>query len=117
MATASIAGFILRGIWMMSKSGKLEAKVTRIAPHVIDSVFLLSGIGLIMVLRLPVMTQPWLLAKFAALVVYIVLGAVALRRGPTISVRRTAFVLALLTFAYIVGVALTRSPFSWFVFF
>ena len=116
MATLSITGFILRGIWMVSNSAKLEWRMTRIAPHVIDTVFLVSGIGLILVTRLPVMSQSWLLTKFAALLLYIVLGAVALRHGPTRTVRRTAFVLAILTFAYIAAIALTRSPFSWFAY-
>ncbi|MDA0681599.1 MAG: SirB2 family protein [Proteobacteria bacterium] len=64
-------------------------------------------------LRLSVLNQPWLLAKFAALVIYIVLGAVALRRGKTMQIRTTAFVLALAIFAYIAGVAISKSMGSW----
>ena len=112
-AILTVSGFILRGFWMMSGSPILEQRLVRIAPHVIDTIFLLSGIALILTLQLPVLKQPWLLMKFAALVVYILLGAVALRRGKTLQVRVTAFLLALATFAYIAGVAMTKSPGSW----
>ena len=98
---------------MLKSSPRLSARVTRIAPHVVDTLFLASGIAMVLQLDLPVMRSPWLLAKFTALVVYIVLGAIALRRGPTMQIRLIAFVGALSAFAYIVGTALTKSPASW----
>ncbi|HNK31486.1 MAG TPA: SirB2 family protein, partial [Plasticicumulans sp.] len=55
----------------------------------------------------------WLSAKVLALVVYIGLGAVALRHGRTYRQRATAFAAALLTAGYIVGAALQHSPASW----
>lgn len=109
----TILGFMLRGSWMMSGSPKLNLKITRIAPHVVDTVLLASGVALILMLRLPVTGQNWLLMKFAALVAYIVLGAIALRRGKTMRARKTAFVFSLAIFAYIVGVALSKSTASW----
>jgi uncharacterized membrane protein SirB2 len=112
-AILTISGFTLRGFWMLTSSSNLERRVVRIAPHIIDTAFLLSGIALIWTLHLPVLSQPWLLAKFAALIVYIVLGAIALRRGKTMHIRVTAFVLALATFAYIAGVAISKSMGSW----
>jgi len=98
---------------MFVESPKLELRTVRIAPHIIDTVLLLSGISLIWALDLPLLSQPWLLAKLAALVVYIILGSVALRRGRTRRTRTLAFVLALITFAYITGIALTKSMGSW----
>ena len=112
-AILTISGFVLRGYWMMIESSILEWRVVRTAPHIIDTVFLLSGIGLIWTLNLPVLNQPWLLTKFAALIAYILLGTVALKRGKTKRIRIGALALALLTFAYIAGVALSRSMGSW----
>lgn len=112
-AIATISGFILRGYWMLTESDRLQLRVTRIAPHIVDTVFLLSGIALIFMLHLNALTQPWLLAKFAGLLVYIVLGSVALKRGATRQIRVVAFVAALAVFGYIVGVAMTKSPASW----
>ena len=74
------------------------------------------GIALVLQLALPVMHSPWLLAKFAGLVVYVVLGAIALRRGATMPIRQVAFVGALSAFAYIVGAAVSKSPASWIAF-
>ncbi len=92
----------------------LQSKVVKILPHIVDTVFLLSGIGLIITLNLPVFSQNWLLMKFVALLAYIVLGTIALGRGKTMRARTFGFVLALATFAYIAGVALSKSTASWF---
>ncbi len=113
-AILTISGFILRSYWMFTGSSKLLLKAVRILPHIVDTVFLLSGIALIVTLNLPVLSQDWLLMKFVALVAYIVFGAIALGRGKTMQSRTTAFVLALATFAYIAGVALSKSTASWF---
>lgn len=115
-AILTVSGFVLRGFWMLIESPNLERHVVRIAPHIIDTVFLFSGIGLIWTLNLPVLNQPWLLTKFAALIVYILLGTIALKRGKTKRIRIGALVMALLTFAYIGGVALSKSMGSWLAF-
>lgn len=111
--TLSIAGFALRGYWMMSQSDRLQLRAVRITPHIVDTVLLLSGIALVYMLRLEVVSQPWLLAKFVGLAIYIVLGTIALKRGSTLAIRSVAFVAALIAFAYIVGAALLKSPTSW----
>jgi len=115
-AITAISGFVVRGYWMLTGSERLSARATRIAPHVVDALFLLTGIAMVYLLSLPVLQTPWLLAKFAGLLAYIVLGAIALRRGPTIQVRLIAFVGALSAFAYIAGAALSKSPLSWLAF-
>lgn len=112
-ATLTILGFVLRGFWMLSDSEKLQHPLVRVLPHIIDTVFLLAGIGLIMTLHLPVLLPGWLQIKIAALLAYILLGTIALKRGKTKRIRAIAFVLALLTFAYVVGVALSKSAASW----
>ena len=115
-AVTSISGFMLRGYWMLVDSKKLQQPVARIAPHIIDTVFFLAGIGLIWLLHLEPLKQPWLIAKFTGLIVYVLLGTIAIRRGPTKQIRTIALVGAVAVFAYIVGVALTRSPLSWLSF-
>jgi uncharacterized membrane protein SirB2 len=112
-AILTISGFMLRGYWMLTESPRLQLKAVKVLPHIVDTVFLFSGIGLIVVLNLPVLSQNWLLMKFAALVAYVVLGAIALGRGRTMRSRTLALVLSLAVFAYIVGVALGKSTYSW----
>jgi len=58
--------------------------------------------------------QDWLTAKFFGLLTYILLGMMALKRGRTKAMRGGFFVAAMLAFAYIVTVALTRDPLGFF---
>jgi uncharacterized membrane protein SirB2 len=112
-AMTTISSFLLRGYWMLTGSDKLQHRVTRIVPHVVDTVFLLSGIAMVWMLHLNAFTQPWLIAKFTGLIAYILLGTIAIKRGRTPQIRVIAMVGAVSVFAYIAGVALTKSPFSW----
>ena len=115
-AVVSISGFALRGLWMLRGSALLEHRLVRILPHIVDTILLLSGIALVWLMQLQVTGQPWLMTKLIAVVVYIGLGMVALRRGRTLAIRAVAFSLALATFAYIAGLALSKSLFSWLTF-
>ena len=103
-------GFVLRGVWMLRESPLLQHPLTRVLPHVNDSLLLAAGIGMAVMLRQYPLVDAWLTAKLLALLVYIGLGAVALKRGCTKRARILAFGGALLTLAYLVAVALTRSP-------
>jgi uncharacterized membrane protein SirB2 len=107
---ASGAGFLLRGALMLADSPLLATRFARVAPHVIDTILLAAGVAMAVIAQLSPLAQPWLAAKIGALVVYIVLGSIALRRGRTHAIRGAAFAAALGIYAYIVGVALTRSP-------
>ena len=108
VVTAS--AFVLRGIWMVVDSPLLRHPLTRVLPHVNDSLLLAAGIGMAAMLHQYPLVDGWLTAKLLALLLYIVLGTVALKRGPTKRIRVLAFVGALLTLSYLVAGALTRSP-------
>lgn len=113
LAALTISGFVLRGFWMWRESVLLQHRLTRAMPHVLDVIFLATGIAMVFQLHLPVLQTPWLLAKFAGLFVYIVLGAIALRHGRGKQVRLGAFAGALLAFAYVVNTAISKSPLPW----
>ncbi|MEN9657420.1 MAG: hypothetical protein RL571_885 [Pseudomonadota bacterium] len=100
--------FLLRGGLMLQGSAYLQTKFLRIAPHIIDTLLLLSAIRLAMLYPGPKM---WLVAKVCGLLVYIVLGTIALKRGKTKTIRACALVASVLTFAYIIGVAFSKSVF------
>ena len=112
-AATAISGFVLRGYWMLTGSEKLQHRATRVFPHVVDTIFLLSGVAMVWLLHLDPFSQAWLTAKFSGLIAYILLGTIAIKRGPTKPIRTIALVGAVAVFAYIVGVAITRSPLSW----
>jgi uncharacterized membrane protein SirB2 len=112
MTCAGLSGalFLLRGTWMLRASPMLQQQWVRIAPHIIDTLLLASAIGLAAWSHMVPGQQPWLTAKLVALVGYIVLGTVALKRGRTRGVRVAAFIGAIGLFAYIVAVAVTKNP-------
>lgn len=109
-AMLSITGFVLRGVWMLQDSPLLRARATRILPHVIDTVLLLSAIALALRIAQYPFVHAWLSAKVLALLAYIVLGSIALKYGRSRRVRALSYGMALGVFLYIVAVAITRSP-------
>lgn len=110
----TLALFLLRGGWMLAGSGMLRRRWVRIVPHVVDTVLLLSALYLaIGVYGWPGTGQHWITAKLVALVAYVVLGTIALKRGRTQGMRVSAFVAALIVFAYIVQTALTKTALPW----
>jgi uncharacterized membrane protein SirB2 len=109
-ALLSISGFVLRGAWMLQGSPRLKTHATRILPHVVDTVLLVSAIALALRSAQYPFVHPWLTAKVLALLAYIALGSIALKYGKTRRVRVLSFCLALAVFGYIVLVAVTRSP-------
>jgi len=100
--------FFVRGVWMLGNSPMLARRWVRIVPHVNDTVLLVAAIWLTTIIRQYPGTSGWLTAKVAGLVVYVLIGTVAIRRGPTKQVRAAAWVAAQLVFFYIVAVALTH---------
>jgi len=109
-AALSIAGFAARGLLMLRDSPRLQARFARIAPHVVDTVLLASGVALAWLSGQYPFAQGWLTAKVLALVAYVLLGSMALKRGRSKPVRAMAFALAIAAVLYIVSVALTRNP-------
>lgn len=103
------AGFVLRGVWMLQGSPMLARRWVRVAPHVVDTVLLASAIALAVMIGQYPLVHGWLTVKVLGLIAYIVLGTVALKRGRTLGSRRVAFCGALVVFAYIVAVAMTKS--------
>lgn len=106
----SITLFVTRGVWMMADSPRLGQPWVRVVPHVVDTVLLTSAIGLAVLTAQYPLQQNWLTAKVLGLVAYIGLGMVALRFGRSKRQRVTAWGLAVVVFAYIVAVAVTRNP-------
>jgi uncharacterized membrane protein SirB2 len=103
-------GLFLRGLLMLANSPLLQHRWVKVAPHVNDSVLLAAAVVLAVLTRQYPFVDAWLTAKVFGLMAYIVLGAVALRPGRPRGVRAAAWVAALAVYAYIVSVALTKSP-------
>jgi uncharacterized membrane protein SirB2 len=108
--TVSFCLFFVRGLWMVRDSEQLHRRWVRIVPHLNDTVLLLSAIGMLTVIGQSPFAIDWLTAKIVALVLYILAGTVAIKRGPTKSMRIGAWLLAMAIFGYIASVGLTHDP-------
>ncbi len=103
-------GFLARGVLSLVGSPLLERRWLKIVPHVVDTILLASAIALSLISSQYPLAQDWLTAKVIGLVLYILCGMMALKRDNPLGTRGVFFVTALLIFAYIVSVALTRDP-------
>ncbi len=106
----SITGFFLRGWLSFADSPVMDRRWLKWAPHVNDTVLLAAAIGLAVMSEQYPLAQSWLTAKIAGLLAYILLGMLALKPGRPRGVRIAAWLAALVVFAYVVAVALTRDP-------
>lgn len=105
--------FLLRGLWMLQGSPRLQQRWIRTAPHLVDTLLLVSALLMAAMIRQYPFVTMWLTAKVLALTVYIGLGMIALRFGRSRRARAAAWLAAQCVFFYIVAVALTRNPFPW----
>ncbi len=109
MTCVALSGvfFMVRGMWLLQTPQRLQAKWVRISPHVIDTLLLLSGVGMLVAGGF---FPPFVHVKLALLVVYIGLGVMAFRKAKTQG-QKAGFLLAALTvFLFIISVAMTKQP-------
>lgn len=106
----SITGFVARGLGSFTQAAWVRRRVARTAPHVVDTLLLLSALVMAWTLRLTPGNAPWLMAKIAGLLLYIGLGLLALRPGRPLPLRIAAWAAALAVFGWIVSVAITKQP-------
>ena len=78
-------------------------------PHINDTLLLLTGISLAIIAGFNPLQQPWLMAKIMALFVYIGFGMVAFKA--TAYKSWFSYILATLTFGFIVFTAINKAPF------
>ena len=105
------AGFFARGWGALRGAAWVRSRIAKTLPHVVDTVLLGSALALVWMLGAArAGAAPWLTAKIAGLLVYIVLGSVALRPGRPARVRALAWVAALMVFGWIVSVAIMKNP-------
>ncbi|KAF0806706.1 invasion gene expression up-regulator, SirB [Alcanivorax xiamenensis] len=113
LAALSLGLFVLRAGWSVTESPMLRRRWVRVTPHLVDTLLLILGVTLMVLLRAWPHQTPWLAAKLLALVAYIGLGTMAIKRGTT-PARRAGYALAaVLIFLYMVGVAVRHHPGSW----
>lgn len=108
MVIASGSLFALRGAGMLMGSTIGMAAPVRYLSYAIDTTLLTAALMLATMLYQYPFVHGWLTAKVLLLVIYIVLGSFALKRGATIKTRALFFVAALIVYGMIATVAMTR---------
>jgi uncharacterized membrane protein SirB2 len=107
--------FALRGGTALAGAAWPYAALVRYASYTIDTVLLSAALMLATILPAGFFANHWLTAKLALIVVYIVFGVFALRRGSRQALRGFCFVAALVTFALVVGIAIAHQPLGWWL--
>jgi uncharacterized membrane protein SirB2 len=102
--------FMLRGLLMLARSRHTNLAPLRYLSYTIDTVLLTTALMLVAILHAYPFVQPWLTVKVLLLVVYIVLGVLALKRGRTRTVQVVSYFAALFVFAFMVTVARSHDP-------
>jgi uncharacterized membrane protein SirB2 len=102
--------FALRGIAMLAGARWYMAAPLRYLSYTIDTVLLTAAFMLATILHQYPFVHAWLTVKVLLLIVYVVSGSYALKRGATRVVRAWTFLAALLVYGCILGVARAHDP-------
>ena len=102
--------FALRGLAMLAGARWHMAAPLRYLSYMIDTVLLTAALMLATILHQYPFVHAWLTAKVLLLVVYVVLGSYALKRGATPAARAWTFAAALLVYGFIISVARAHDP-------
>lgn len=106
----SVGGFLLRSMAVLAGARWVRARAVRIAPHVLDTLLLASGLWLLFKAGWGLAAAPWFSAKMAGLVAYVLLGVVALRPRTGRALRGVAWVAALAVVGWMWSVARSKNP-------
>ena len=106
--------FLMRGLLVQTgrERGAMWAPV-RYATYGIDTVLLTAALMLVAALPSAMFANHWLALKLVLLVVYVVLGSLALGRAQTATVRRVCFAAAVTVYLTMLGIARAHHPFGW----
>jgi uncharacterized membrane protein SirB2 len=111
--TITISLFVIRGIGLFLNAGFMSQTWIRIVPHINDTILLISGIWLAIQIEQYPLVDSWLTAKLLALLLYIVLGLAVFRFAHNRRQQVSFWILAILVFVYMLGVAIRHDPMSW----
>jgi uncharacterized membrane protein SirB2 len=110
LALLSVTIFILRGGLMLADSPARHSPWLRYPSMLVDTLLLTAALMLTTIIHQYPFTTGWLTTKVVLLVVYVVLGSIALKRGKTRGVRIVAFLAALLAVGFLFTVARAHHP-------
>lgn len=102
--------FALRGALVLAGQAWAMAKPWRMLSYGIDTLLLAAGVTLWALLSLNPISSPWLGVKLMLLVLYVVLGSLALKRARSPVGRRASYAAALAVYLVMATVAVSHQP-------
>jgi len=102
--------FFVRGLMLLNNIKVAMSPMVRYLSYGIDTVLLTAALMLATLLPSAMFANGWLLEKIILLVVYIVLGSFALKRGRSRKSRTLFFIAAVSVFAFMISVARAHHP-------
>lgn len=105
--------FALRGGAALFDARWPRHAVVRYSSYTVDTFLLTSAAMLATILPRGMFSNGWLAIKLVWVVVYIVLGVLAIRAGRDRKIRVLCYFAALLVFAGIIGIARLHHPWGW----
>lgn len=110
LALSSGAIFALRGGGSLLGMRWPQWLTVRMTSYVVDTSLLTAAMMLLVILPGAMYANGWLATKIALIVVYIVLGILAMRRARTRRARAICYVAALAVFGFIYTIARAHHP-------
>lgn len=111
---ASGSLFSLRGSLMLCGSRFANHVAVARLSYVIDTMLLAAAVLLTLIIHQYPFVQAWLTVKLLLLIVYVLLGIFALRRGRTRWSRSGYLLAAVLVYGFIISVAVAHNPLGLF---
>lgn len=103
--------FLVRFIWMINGTLQRRGNWVRRLPAINDSILLVCGLTMTIIINQYPFINSWLTAKVLVLLAYIISGVIALRLGKSRKIRTIAGFFALFCYGYIVSAAFQHHPF------
>ncbi|QGM80744.1 SirB2 family protein [Otariodibacter oris] len=103
-AYLSLILLLIRGLLSVKEINWRRYKLLRIAPHIIDTLLLISGIGIFLVFGFSIL-QVWIWLKLVFILLYITFSILALKQA---NFSITYFILAITSFLLVVVTTLFK---------
>ena len=110
LALSSGAIFALRGAGVLANMRWPHWLVVRWTSYAVDTSLLTAALMLLTILPGAMFSNGWLTVKVVLLVVYVVLGAFAIKRARTRATKALFYVAALATFGMVYSIARAHHP-------
>jgi len=110
LVLTSGALFVARGLGVLRGARWAMVPSVRSLSYTIDTALLGAALLLLTILEINPFAVPWLSTKIGLLLLYIVLGTLALKRAPTKPLRAVSLIAALLCYAFMLSVAFAHHP-------